>query len=221
MCIGSPGKRAGTWLDVCGQRNGQASILFASFAAAAVFFSPPGFSISRDRAVPSPPLFPSSSDRHLSSMHSCTPHTHPLFPAAPSTDSFATLLPRPWKRRPPSGPPRPTTRPRQKINVPCNPCIMHSHFVERTNERTARKFTSCLFLSPHTRARSSLPLLSLALSSLVMPPLPSTFLFASLLRSLDDYPYSFAFIYIYIYLFLFLRIFISLSVGFPSSLFRP
>lgn len=39
---------------------------------------------------------------------------------------------------------RPTTRPRQKINVPCNPCIMHSYFVRRTNERTARKFTSHL-----------------------------------------------------------------------------
>lgn len=68
------------------------------------------------------------------------------------------------------------------------------------------------------RARSSLPPLPLALSSLAMR-LPSVFLFASLARPLDDYLYPFVFIY-YIYIFIF-RIFISLSAGFRSSLSRP
>lgn len=75
---------------------------------------------------------------------------------------------------------RPTTRPRQKINVPCNPCIMHSHFVRRTNERTARKFTS--HLAPGRPRTSfllfralylylSLPALSLSRSSSLFLPL--------------------------------------------------
>lgn len=86
-------------------------------------------------------------------------HTHPLplcNPLASSVETASPLRPLSY-HRPPSGPPRPTTRPRQKINVPCNPCIMHSHFVERTNERTARKFTSYVSLCLPLPLSLSLP----------------------------------------------------------------
>lgn len=105
-------------------------------------------------------------------------HTHPLplcNPLASSVETASPLRPLSY-HRPPSGPPRPTTRPRQKINVPCNPCIMHSHFVERTNERTARKFTSYVSLPP-----------SLSLSSALLPSI-SRFSFVSLPRFLSILP---------------------------------
>lgn len=73
---------------------------------------------------------------------------------------------------------RPTTRPRQKINVPCNPCIMHSYFVQRTNERTARKFTSHL---AHDRASF---LLFRAFSLSLSLPLPFSFCLTPLFQSL-------------------------------------
>lgn len=88
-----------------------------------------------------------------------------------STTPFASPRPGPARHGPTVLPrARPTTRPRQKINVPCNPCIMHSHFVQRTNERTARKFTSHL---AHGRASFLLfRVLSLSLAlSYSLPPL--------------------------------------------------
>lgn len=95
-----------------------------------------------------------------------------------STTPFASPRPGPARHGPTVLPrARPTTRPRQKINVPCNPCIMHSHFVQRTNERTARKFTSHL---AHGRASF---LLFRVLSLALLLSSPSVFLSTSLPRS--------------------------------------
>ena len=84
---------------------------------------PPSWPAPLPLTPPSSPFIPLES--------SATPACRPASPVVLLLLALSTTL----------EPSQTTTRPRQKINVPCNPCIMHSHFVQRTNERIAVKFT--------------------------------------------------------------------------------